>query len=316
LIGPEEHLVRKIVLLLTVVGLLWPILFTGPAEAASSRTFVSAAGDDSNPCTQSFPCLTFAGALVQTTAGGEINCQDSGDYGPMTISFAVTISCEGATAAVSVGSGGTGIQISASAADDITLRGLDLNGNGTGNSGISVSNARTVHIESCAIRGFRFSGTSAGIVTSTSTNTIFMYVTDSVLSSNSNGVTLFSSGGFKVASLKNAIITGSSSDGVLAANPAVYVNITESVLSGNGGSAVRVAAPASFANVDRTTMANNGVALNAAASGATIRAVGNNIFDNTTAFSFAGGATIATDGQNRTGGNLSGQDGNASVTLK
>jgi hypothetical protein len=69
-------------------------------------------------------------------------------------------------------------------------------------------------------------------------------------------------------------------------------------------------------NVDRTTMANNVVALNAAVAGATIRAIGNNIFDNTTAFAIAGGATIATDGQNRTGGNVFGQDANASITLK
>jgi hypothetical protein len=49
---------------------------------------------------------------------------------------------------------------------------------------------------------------------------------------------------------------------------------------------------------------------------ATIRSIGNNIFNNTTAFNFAGGGTIASDGQNRTGGNTNGQDANASVTLK
>ena len=50
-------------------------------------------------------------------------------------------------------------------------------------------------------------------------------------------------------------------------------------------------------------MANNGAALTTSESGATIRSIGNNIFNNTTAFNFAGGGTIASDGQNRTGGN-------------
>jgi len=306
---------RKFALLLAAVGLLWPTLFTTPAQAASSRTFVSAVGDDSNPCTQTFPCLTFAGALAQTSAGGEINCHDAADYGPVTISFAVTISCEAGTAGIGA-AGIVAISVNAASTDDVTLRGLDINGLGTGDAGINIVSARTVHIEDCAIRGFRLSGASAGIVTTVTASTMFMYVTDSTISDNSNGVFLSSSSGFKVMSLKNVTITGSTTDGIRAANTGIYVNITESVLSGNGGSAVKVAAPASEANVDRSTMANNAVALNASASGATLRATGNNIFSNTTAFAIAGGATIATDGQNRSAGNTGGQDGNASITLK
>jgi hypothetical protein len=63
-------------------------------------------------------------------------------------------------------------------------------------------------------------------------------------------------------------------------------------------------------------MANNSAALTASASGATIRSLGNNIFNNTSAFVFSAGGIIASDGQNRTGGNTNGQDANASVTLK
>jgi hypothetical protein len=63
-----------------------------------------------------------------------------------------------------------------------------------------------------------------------------------VFSANSNGVNLQSAGGYKIASLKNVTITGSTGDGVLANNAAVFVNITESVISGNGGSAVTILA--------------------------------------------------------------------------
>lgn len=146
--------------------------------------------------------------------------------------------------------------------------------------------------------------------------TSFVTVSDSSASLNNVGVSIDASPGFGVVSLKNVTITGSSSDAVLLNNPASYATITASVLSGNGGSAVKAAAAASEANIDHSTLANNGVALNAAANGAVIRAVSNSIFDNTVAFSIAGGGTIATDGANRTGGNVSGQDGNASITLK
>jgi len=309
---------RKIALLLAIFGLGLPVFATAPAQATLLRTWVSGSGADSGTCAHAAPCFTFGYALTQTTPGGEINCVDAGNYGAMTITFAVTISCEAGTAGIAAGGPNTAISVNAAVTDDVTLRGLDINGLGTGNIGIFVGQAKTVHIENCAMRGFHFFGSSAGISVSTqnTANTVFIYVTDSVISGNNFGVILFNGGGFKVASLKNVTITGSTSDGVLAFNTDIFVNITESVISGNGGSAVKVGAPSSFANVDRTTMANNAVALNAAVSGATIRAVGNNIFDNTTAFSFAVGATIASDGQNRTGGNVGGQNANASLTLK
>ena len=110
-------------------------------------------------------------------------------------------------------------------------------------------------------------------------------------------------------------ITGSTNDGIVLPNSNAFVNVTESIISGNGGSAVNVAAAASTANIDRTTMANNAAALNASASGATIRAIGNNVFNNTTAVSIAAGGIVATDGQNRSGGNTSTQAPNVSVTL-
>jgi hypothetical protein len=131
-----------------------------------------------------------------------------------------------------------------------------------------------------------------------------------------SGFVFINNGGFKAVSVETTTVTGSSSNGVVASDSNVFVNITESNISGNGGSAVVAGASATTVNVDRTTIANNSIALNASVSGATIRSIGNNIFNNTTAFNFAGGGTIASDGQNRTGGNTNGQDANASVTLK
>jgi len=308
---------RKVALLLPIIGLALPFLVTSPAQAQAARTWISGLGDDAAPCNRTAPCKTFAHAISVTAPGGEINCLDGGSFGAVTITVSITISCETGTAGIAASSGGSGISIGAATTDVVTLRGLDIDGLGVGLFGILVNQAKEVHIEKCLVRNFRFNtGSSAIRTASTSDTNIFLFVVDTVISDNSNGISLAGPSGFKVASVKNAIVTGSTFDGVGLTTNGNYANVTESIISGNGGSAVRVGASASIANIDRTTMANNAVALNAGASGATIRAVGNNIFDNTTAFAIAGGATIATDGQNRTGGNAGGQDANASLTLK
>src|SRR5262249_34736332 len=55
----------------------------GGGGAPSSKTWVSAAGNDGNACTLAAPCLTFQRALTQTTAGGEIGVLGPGSYGPL-----------------------------------------------------------------------------------------------------------------------------------------------------------------------------------------------------------------------------------------
>jgi hypothetical protein len=311
---------RKVALLLAIIGLALPVLAVSPAQAISGPspvTWVSGVGTDSGTCARAAPCKTFAFALGGTSAGGEIICVDGGDFGPVTIGFSLTISCQAGNVLVPV-SGAAGIGIVAASTDVVTLRGLNIDGEGVGGAGIQVQTAKEAHVENCQIRNFRGNSQAAAINTfAGSTVTIFLYIVDTVISDNSIGVWLQSSGGYKVASLKNVVIAGSTGDGVQLGSSNIYVNITESIISGNFGSAVNVAASSSTANIDRTTMANNvTAALNASASGAIIRTIGNNIFNNTAGFLITGGATIATDNQNRTGGNGGSQVPNAVVTFQ
>ncbi len=99
-----------------------------------------------------------------------------------------------------------------------------------------------------------------------------------MISGNTTGLSFPSSNtaSFKVASLKNVTITGSTQDGLNLPSSSVFVNVTGSTISGNGGNAVNAAAPGTTVNIDRSTIANNAVALNAGASTATIRISGNN----------------------------------------
>src|SRR6266568_4863825 len=104
---------------------------THRATALAQRTFVSAAGgNDANPCTLTLPCRNFQAAIAQTASGGEVIVLDSGGYGTVTISQAVSlIAPPGVYAGISVFSG-AGITVSAGASDVVVIRGLTLNGLG------------------------------------------------------------------------------------------------------------------------------------------------------------------------------------------
>src|ERR1700720_1556194 len=83
---------RKIAVLIAVLGTpLLPVLGTVPAHAQATRTWVSGVGDDANPCSRTAPCMTFAGAITKTAAGGEIDALDPGGFGAVTITKSITI---------------------------------------------------------------------------------------------------------------------------------------------------------------------------------------------------------------------------------
>src|ERR1700674_495628 len=82
----------KITALPAIAGALLACgLSAAPAEAQSSRTFVSGTGTDSGACTRVAPCKTFAFALTQTAAGAEIDVLDVAGYGHVTITKAISI---------------------------------------------------------------------------------------------------------------------------------------------------------------------------------------------------------------------------------
>src|SRR5262245_27377864 len=88
---------------------LFLVSAAAPAQAQAPRTWVSGVGDDTFPCSRSAPCKTFAGAIVKTAAGGEINCLDPAGYGMVSISKSITIDCTGTYASVLNSDGGNGV---------------------------------------------------------------------------------------------------------------------------------------------------------------------------------------------------------------
>src|SRR5215471_10444859 len=95
----------KRIALMSAATVVATLASTG-AYALSNRTFVSGTGSDANPCSLAAPCRSFAGALLQTAAGGEIAVLDTAGYGAVSIAQAVSIvNEEGVEAGITVTAG-------------------------------------------------------------------------------------------------------------------------------------------------------------------------------------------------------------------
>lgn len=206
-------------------------IFSDFAQAQATRTWVSGIGDDVNPCSRTAPCKTFAGAISKTAKGGEINCLDSGGFGSVTITKSITIDGTGTLAGI-LGASVQGVIINITDSTDsgvVRIRGLSINGAGSGITGIKIISANKVSIENTVIDGF-IDG-----ITATSTGTTIVLVKDSSIRNNSasginaasagsqialsnvsvifNATGLSTSSGGKIISFRNNVIFGNGTDG-------------------------------------------------------------------------------------------------------
>src|SRR5712675_1069103 len=147
----------RIAKLLLVAAIGVPLVPVSSFAAPQARTYVSAQGNDANPCLVSSPCRTFQAALALTNAGGEIFVLNSANYGAVTISKAVTITSEGAVAGV-LSTSGVGMTISAGAGDAVNLRGLAIDGGGSGSVGVQFNSGQALIIQKSSVRGFANTG--------------------------------------------------------------------------------------------------------------------------------------------------------------
>jgi hypothetical protein len=101
------------------------IVASAPAQAQNgslTRSFVSSTGVDTNACTITAPCASFAQAYTKVGASGIIAALDPGKYGPLTISGPVTVNGNG-WAALTATATGSGITINAWTGN-VTLNGI------------------------------------------------------------------------------------------------------------------------------------------------------------------------------------------------
>jgi len=144
----------------TLVAVAGTLLFlvSATCSATSTRTYVASTGNDANTaftCDATHPCRTFAVALTQTTAGGEIVALDASGYGRVVIDRSVAIiGNPGVFAGIGVGAGGngTGVEI-ATAGVEVVLRNLVITGQG-GEYGIRMTAGSSLAVEKCVISNF------------------------------------------------------------------------------------------------------------------------------------------------------------------
>ncbi|MBX3575389.1 MAG: right-handed parallel beta-helix repeat-containing protein [Mesorhizobium sp.] len=274
--------------------------FAGSASAQATRTWVSGVGDDANPCSRTAPCKTFAGAISKTATGGEINCLDPGGFGGVTITKAITIYCDDVEAGVLV-SGTNAIVVNAPTTAAVVLRGLDIEGLGTGLNGVRFLAGGSLHVDDCLIRNFSSASGGNGIAFVPS-NSAKLLVTNTRLWRNAVGVVgagilIAPTGGASAEVVVENVVSSNNNNGIhanSATSGAISVAIDNSVFSLNTGNGIAATGGAGSINilVDGTTSSDNAAAgLTASGATAIIRLSDSNVTGN------ANGLTTASSGQ-------------------
>jgi hypothetical protein len=272
----------KVVPALALIALALP----ASASAQATRTWVSGVGDDANPCSRTAPCKTFAGAISKTANGGEINCLDPGGFGGVTITKSLTIKCHYTEGGVLV-SGTNAIVVNAAATDSVTLRGLDINGIGTGAqtslSGVKVLSAARVNIVDSEI--YRFKAGVAVVPTSATTRVVLkrnhihdngigvinapgnnliqftsLVLRDNDIQQNDCGVTVSAFGAN--ASTPTTVDCGAAGAGSGISKPATANIYRDGIQFNQPGSGVTARGASAFVEMGYTEVTNNATGLN------------------------------------------------------
>jgi hypothetical protein len=260
-----------------------------------------------NPCSRTAPCKTFAGAISKTATNGEINCLDPGGFGAVTITKSIIIDCEDTQGSI-LASGTNGIVVNITAATDtkksVKIRGISINGAGTGINGIRLLAANSLVVEECVIDGF----TQHGISIETTSGSPKIVVDATGIRSNTlQGINSFVQGGTATLSVSNSRINNNATGVNLVSNTKATVDHSQIVENTTG----LVAATASTIGILACSVSLNTTGISSLAGGG-IRVMGTMVTGNGTGLSFSGGGTLVSHVSNMFAGN--GVDGAPSST--
>jgi hypothetical protein len=255
--------------IIVAVGLaLTAALSAAPANALNGRSFVSPSGSDSNPCTLALPCRNLQAALFQTNPGGEIAVLGTAGYSggaTLTIDRAISIVNPGAfEAGISPPSGAIGIVINAGPTDAVSLRGLTIDGQGAGLTGIQFNTGKSLTIANCIVKNLTGHGINFNWGGTTSGN--FNVSNTYVANNGGNGVNMQASSSItpkivfnRVQSYNNAGagfgFFGNGANGHVA-----YISIQDSIAAQNGtgvGIATSSAGAIARVRIERSALVNN-----------------------------------------------------------
>jgi hypothetical protein len=227
--------------------------FAGNALATTQRTFVASTGLDTNACSISAPCRSFAAAIAKTNAGGEVIVQDSAGYGPVSISSSISLLAPpGIYAGIAVFTG-DGVNVNAPGGI-VVLRGLSINGQG-GQNGVNLLEAARLRIENCVIANMSGDGVLH------TANGAELIVLDTVVRDNlGNGFDVIASAPIVLDHVRSEHNTY---DGfaMLSLSNDVTATITDSIFAFNGSDGISVDTSVSsaftYVLVERSVIADN-----------------------------------------------------------
>ena len=269
------------------------------AHAQAPRTWVSGVGDDTNPCSRTAPCKTFAGALAKTAAGGEVDALDPGDFGTVTINKAITINGGGGQIASVQASGTTGVLIQAGAADTVTLRNIDIIGTGLTGDGVQITSGGSIHLQNTRISSFEGNGININ-----ASAAIRVFVDESSATANGiNGLTATATGGQAVIAISRSHFESNGQNGIYAASGSKF-GVSDTTSSGNGAAGFLDDATSSVSSLNLTrcdATGNIGAGFAATHSGV-VRVANSSVQLNGAAITNATGGNTVSFGNNSTVG--------------
>jgi hypothetical protein len=303
---------KKFVLSIVIVAVQLLSLASVPAHAQATRTWVSGVGDDANPCSRTAPCKTFAGAISKTAAGGEISVLDPGGFGGVTITKAISLTNDGVGEAGVLVAGTNGITVSAGPNDIVNIRGLVIDGTGTGLAGIAFNSGSALHVQQCVIKNF--SGAGGPGISFTPNAAAQLFVSDTIASNNSGGIliSMVNAGAANISATLNRVQTNGNGFGIKAVGSASAGQINmvarDSVAAGNTGNGIWATAPTggSFIRllVDRSSANNNGTGVLSDGGPSFILLNGSAVLGNSTGVSFTNSASLLSYKNNAINGNI------------
>ena len=290
------------------------------AQGGLTRTFVSSSGIDSNPCTIAAPCASFAHAYTLTQPNGIIAALDPGKYGPLTITYPVTVNGNG-WAAITGLAQGNGITINAGVGN-VILAGLEVDGAGAAYNGIVFNSGASLTVSNCIVKDFISSNSTSGngIMIAPMSGTVdFTIVNTVALNNASAGIHyLPASGSATATGAIDHVIAANNANGMAvdlsaASGGSAAVTISNSVANNNAADGIVTASAAGTVTVtaDRDEISSNGTGVGVGPN--TTVLLSRSVIAKNSTYGISNSGTAASSQDNRIAGNGNGNvvNGNA-----
>jgi hypothetical protein len=288
------------------------LLVAARAQAQAARTFVSAAGSDSNSCSNvATPCRHFAAAYAATAQNGEIYVLDPANYGALTITGPVSIEGHGWAAVSPPGISSAAITINANPGDKINIIGVVLDGTAlAGTIGIQFNSGGSLIVRDSVIRDF----TLDGILFQPNSSTPSQLFVSNTLVSDIGYVGIYISpagSGTTTGVLDHVSMEDNANIGLFAVTTTQTINVTvsDSVSANNINSGIAAdsggGTPVSIMVRNSTIAYNDNGLLAFGSANATILVTRSTITGNVFGWTNIDGAAVLSYGDNNIDGNTS-----------